>query len=169
MRFREIMQESDRRPLDRRELAQLMHIAERVIATVSKKSTLNETDHPGNPKMLSKDQLATLKGMISLPDLSMNKSNGNFYQQMRFFLAMAGAPDYPTPPSGAMAGDPSIMPYSSADMEIIKSAIDMVGGGRMLDMTDNKSREREDTNIVSPVANWMHSDKPKKVEPKVLK
>ena len=167
--MREIIKESDRRPLDHKELAQLMYVVERILVTISTKSTLNETDHPGNPKLLTKDQLAALKGMISLPDLSMNKSNGNFYQQMRFFLAMAGAPDYPTPPAGAMAGDPSIMPYSSADMEIIKSAIDMVGGGRMIKMTDHRSREQEDTNVVSPIANWMGSKKPKKVEPKVLK
>ena len=169
MRIREIVKETNSRPLSPSEMAQLIHIAERVIATISSKKQLHEADIPANSKMLTKDQLAALKGMISLPDLSMNKSNGNFYQQMRFFLAMAGAPDYPTPPSGAMAGDPSVVPYSSADLEIIKSAINMVGGGKMLDVTDNKSREREDTYTTSPVANWMNSDKPKKVEPKVLK
>lgn len=167
MRFRELLEDPNR-PLSKAEFSQFIKVVERVLVTLKNKQ-LNEADINANPAMLTKDQVAALKGLISLPDLSQNKSNGNAYEQMRFMLAMAGAPDYPTPPSGAMAGDPAMIPYSSADMEIIKSAIDMIGGGRIIPVTDGKSKERDDTNTVSPVANWMKSSKPKKVEPKVLK
>lgn len=168
MRFKEISEDPNR-PLSIEEYTQFTKMVERIIVTVQNQKLDEVKDHSGNGKLLSKDQIASLKGLMTMPDISMNKSNGNPYAQMRFMLAMAGAPDFHTPPAGAAAGDPMIHPYSDGDMSIIKSAIDMVGAGRILPMTDNKSEEREDTNTVSPVANWMNAEKPKKVKPRVLK
>lgn len=168
MRFKEIIQDPNR-PLSEEEYLQFTKMVERILITV-KTQQLNELkDHSGDGKLLSKDQISSLKGLMSMPDISMNKSNGSAYAQMRFMLAMAGAPDFHTGPAGAAAGDPMVHPYSSGDMEIIKSAIDMVGAGRILPLTDNTSSERDDTNVVSPVANWMKTPQPKKVKPEVLK
>lgn len=168
MRFKEISEDPNR-PLSIEEYTQFTKMVERIIVTVQNQKLDEVKDYTGDGKLLSKDQIASLKGLMTMPDISMNKSNGSAYAQMRFMLAMAGAPDFHTGPTGAAAGDPMIHPYSNGDMEIIKAAIDMVGAGRILPMTDNTSAERDDTNVVSPVANWMDTPKVKKVKPKVLK
>ena len=168
MRFKEILEDPDR-PLSTNEYSIFINMIERIILTIKNNQLHEQADHAGNGALLSKDQIAALKGLMTMPDISMNKSNGSPYAQMRFMLAMAGAPDITTGPSGAAAGDPMVLPYSKADMEIIQSAIGMVGAGRILPMTDNHSSERDDTYTTSPVANWMNMSEPKKVEPKVLK
>ena len=123
-------------------------------------------DVPGDGKKLTKDQQASMRNIISMPDISMNKSNGNFYQQMRFFMAMAGAhPDEklsaPTPEANAFSGDPAMAPYTDEDFGIMKTAGKMVGAGRMIKMVNNKSQERDDTHKVSPVSNWNPRNKKK--------
>ena len=88
-------------------------------------------DVPASAKKLPNHQATAMKGMISMPDISMTKQGGSPYTQWRFGIAMAGAPDYPTEPAGAFAGDPLLATYSDADLEIINSAAKMVGAGRV--------------------------------------
>ena len=64
---------------------------------------------------------------------------------------MAGAPDYPTPPVGPMAGDPLLSTYSDVELEIINKAAQAVGAGRIRKLSDNRSTEMDNTNKVSPV------------------
>jgi hypothetical protein len=116
---------------------------------------ITEADVPANPKKLPKDHNSSLKGAISMPDISINKSNGNPYAAYRFGIAMAGAPDYETEPAGAFAGDPLLTTYTDHDYNIIQSAAKMVGAGKLNHITNNRSQEHEDTYKVSPVANWM--------------
>ena len=111
-------------------------------------------DIPANAKNMPSDQDEAIKGLVSIPDISMNNSSGSAYKQYRFGIAMAGAPDYPTPPVGAMAGDPMLTTYSDADFEIIKSAAKMVDAGNVNQVTRNKSKEADDVHHVSPVPNW---------------
>lgn len=115
-------------------------------------------DPKGDGTLLHKEQQAAIRGMVSMPDISMNKSNGSFYQQMRFFLAMAGVggaePGVETPVGNAFAGDPVMAPYSSKDLAIIKQAAKMVGAGRIVPMVSDTSDETNDTYTVSPVADW---------------
>ena len=108
-------------------------------------------DVPASSRKLPHSHRTTIKGAISMPDISSNKQGGSPYTQWRFSIAMAGAPDYPTEPAGAFAGDPLLATYSDADLEIINSAAKMVGAGRVNKITDNRSTEHEAVNKTSPV------------------
>ena len=108
-------------------------------------------DVPANGKKLPKSQHSAIKGAISMPDISSNKQGGSPYTQWRFGIAMAGAPDYPTPPAGAFAGDPLLATYSDADLAIINAAAKSVGAGRVNKLTDNRSTEADYVNKTSPV------------------
>lgn len=108
-------------------------------------------DVAANGKLLAPGQASAIKGAISMPDISQNKQGGSPYAQWRFGIAMAGAPDYPTPPAGATAGDPLLATYTDADLEIINKAAQMIGAGEVKKITDNRSTEAPDTNKSSPV------------------
>ena len=118
---------------------------------------INETrygsaaDVPANAKKLPKSHHSALKGIVSMPDISQNKQGGSPYTQWRFGIAMAGAPDYPTEPAGAFAGDPLLATYSDADLEIINSAARSVGAGEVKKITDNRSTEADWVQKTSPV------------------
>lgn len=111
-------------------------------------------DVKANAKLLPKSQVAAIKGAISMPDISQNKQGGSQYAQWRFGIAMAGAPDYPTSPAGAIAGDPLLATYSDADLEIINAAAKFVGAGEVRKLTDNRSTESDTVNKASPVAGF---------------
>lgn len=104
-----------------------------------------------NLKDIPPDQAAALKGAMSLPAISMNKSNGSPYMQYRFGIALAGAPEYPTKAAGAFAGDPLLSCYSDAELEMINAAADMVGAGHVSALSTNRSTELDNVNKVSPV------------------
>ena len=111
-------------------------------------------DIPANPKRIPKSHLSAIKGAISMPDISQNKQGGSPYTQWRFSIAMAGAPDYPTPPAGAFAGDPLLATYTDVDMDIINSAAKFVGAGAVNKLTDNRSREADYVHKTSPVTGF---------------
>jgi hypothetical protein len=111
-------------------------------------------DVPANGKKLPKSQHSAIKGAISMPDISSNKQGGSPYTQWRFGIAMAGAPDYPTPPAGAFAGDPLLATYSDADLKIINAAAKSVGAGEVKKLTDNRSTEADHVNTTSPVTGF---------------
>jgi hypothetical protein len=108
-------------------------------------------DVPANGKKLPKSHYSAIKGAISMPDISMTKQGGSPYTQWRFGIAMAGAPDFPTPPAGAFAGDPLLATYSDADLKIINAAAKSVGAGEVKKITDNRSTEPDYVNKSSPV------------------
>ena len=64
---------------------------------------------------------------------------------------MAGAPDYPTPPIGPMAGDPLLSCYTDVELEIVNKAAQSVGAGRINRLSDNRSTELSNTQKVSPI------------------
>ena len=101
-------------------------------------------------------QIAALKGAVSMPDISINKQNGSPYAQWRFGVAMAGAPDYPTEPAGAFAGDPLLTTYSDVELEMVNAAAKQVGAGHAQKWSNKRSEEIPTTYKQSPVA------KPKK-------
>lgn len=100
---------------------------------------------------LAGGQDLAIKGAVSIPGISMNKSNGSSYLQYRFGLAMAGAPDYPTQAAGAIAGDPLLSCYTDAELEIINSAAKMVGAGEVKRLSSNRSEELSNVNKQSPM------------------
>ena len=108
-------------------------------------------DVPAKAHKLPNHQATAIKGAISMPDISMTKQGGSPYTQWRFGIAMAGAPDFPTEPAGAFAGDPLLATYTDADLEIINAAAKSVGAGRVTKLTDNRSTEHEGVYKTSPV------------------
>ena len=92
-----------------------------------------------------------IKGGLSMPDISMNKTGGSPYLQYRMGIAMAGAPDFPTKAAGAFAGDPILSTYTDEELEIINAAAQSVGAGRVVKISDNRSTELSNTNKTSPV------------------
>lgn len=108
-------------------------------------------DVPADSHKLPQSQIAALKGAISMPDISMTKQGGSPYTQWRFGIAMAGAPDYPTEPAGAFAGDPLLATYTDEDLEKVNAAAKAVGAGRVSKLTDNRSTEADWVNKQSPV------------------
>lgn len=108
-------------------------------------------DIPANGKKLPKSHQSAIKGAISMPDISHNKQGGSPMAQWRFGIAMAGAPDYPTEPVGAFAGDPLLATYTDAELKIINSAAKMIGAGEVRKLTDNRSTESDSVNKISPV------------------
>ena len=97
---------------------------------------------------------SALKGAVSMPDISQVKQGGSPYAQWRFGIAMAGAPDYPTEPAGAFAGDPLLATYTDEEMKIINSAAKMIGAGEVKQLTNNRSHEAEYVNTQSPVTSF---------------
>ena len=108
-------------------------------------------DVPANAENLPKSHKSAIKGAISMPDISQTKQGGSPYTQWRFGIAMAGAPDFPTPPAGAFAGDPLLATYTDEDLRIINAAAKSVGAGEVKKLTDNRSTEAEHVHKVSPV------------------
>ena len=108
-------------------------------------------DVPASASKMPKSHVSAIKGAISMPDISQTKQGGSPYAQWRFGIAMAGAPDYPTEPAGAFAGDPLLATYSDADLQIINSAAKMIGAGEVKKLTDNRSEESPIVNKISPV------------------
>ena len=108
-------------------------------------------DHHANPADMDDTAVSAIKGGVSMPSISMNKSNGSAYTQYRFGIAMAGAPDYPTKAAGALAGDPLLSTYTDAELDIINAAAKMVGAGPVKKLTSNRSEELSNTNKTSPV------------------
>lgn len=93
-----------------------------------------------------------IRSAVSIPGISMNKSNGSSYAGYRFGLAMAGAPVYPTAAAGAIAGDPLLCAYTDEELEIINFAANQVGAGAVKQLSNNRSEELSNTQTVSPVA-----------------
>jgi hypothetical protein len=115
-------------------------------------------DTPADANKLDGTYVAGLKGAMSMPDISNNKSNGSAYLQYRFGIALAGAHSDKdksqfTEPAGAFAGDPVMLTYADEEAEMIKNAADMVGGGRQIPIGDKHSIERTDTHKISPHRN----------------
>jgi hypothetical protein len=112
---------------------------------------ITETDVHANLKDIPGDQVAALKGAVSIPGISQNKSNGSPYSQYRFGLALAGAPDFPTKAAGAIAGDPLLCTYTDEELDMINHAADQVGAGHVNRLTKNRSEELSNTGKTSPV------------------
>jgi hypothetical protein len=108
-------------------------------------------DVPAMAQKLPKSHQSAIKGAISMPDISHNKQGGSPMTQWRFGIALAGAPDYPTDPAGAFAGDPILTTYSDVELEMVNAAAKMVGAGRVNKLTDNRSTEADHVHKTSPV------------------
>ena len=126
---------------------------------------LREGDHGFDPKLADDAHLQAIKGGISMPDISMNKSNGSPYQQYRFGLGLAvadGRGTYDMPESGAFAGDPFLSTYTDEEFDMIKDAAEITGAGRVKQVTRNKSEEPQYVNKSSPVKDRGHVQLKKK-------
>jgi len=115
---------------------------------------ISEADAKATAKKMPNDQVSSIKGAISMPGISSNKSNGNPYQQYRFGLALGvadGKQGGKMDPAGAFAGDPLLLTYTDEEYDMIKDAADMTEAGPINQLSRNKSEEGPDTHKVSPV------------------
>lgn len=115
---------------------------------------ITEGDVHANAGELANDQVASLKGAVSLPSISGNKSNGSPYQQYRFMIATGLVDGKGTgenmPAAGAMAGDPLITCYTEEEFNMIKDAAKMTGAGPLNQLSNHRSLEADDINKSSP-------------------
>ena len=100
---------------------------------------------------------SAIKGALSIPGISINKSNGNPYQGYCFGLALAGSHSDPskhvkTPAAGAMAGDPLLTVYTQEEYEMVAAAAKDVLAGPIKQLSSMASLEKPDTYKVSPTA-----------------
>ena len=103
---------------------------------------------------LDHDLASSLKGPVSVPAISMNKSDGSMYKQYRFGLALAvadGKKGGKMERNGAFAGDPLLVTYSDEDFDMIKDAAEMTDAGPINQLSRNKSEEGPETHKISPV------------------
>ena len=114
------------------------------------KDIILEGDVPANPNRLAKDQVAALKGAVSMPGISMNKSNGSPYQQYKFMIATGLSNGKGTgekmDPAGALAGDPLITCYTEEEFGMIKDAAEMTNAGPINQLSNHKSHEADNIN-----------------------
>jgi hypothetical protein len=113
-----------------------------------------ESHDIADPKKLDHDHASALKGPVSVPAISMNKSDGSMYKQYRFGLALAvadGKKGGKMEKNGAFAGDPLLITYTDEDFDMIKDAADMTDAGPINQLSRNKSEEGPETHKVSPV------------------
>jgi len=111
-------------------------------------------DVAADPKGLQKDQVSSIKGAISMPGISSNKSNGNPYQQYRFGLGLAvadGKKGGQMPVAGPFAGDPLLLTFTDEEYNMIKDAAELTDAGPVNKMSDSRSRETDDVHKHSAV------------------
>ena len=117
---------------------------------------LAEGDIPADlKKMQDPSVVAAVKGGMSIPGISSNKSNGNPYTGYRFGIAMASADgrgNNSAPAAGAMAGDPLLSVFTQEEYEIVKQAAKDVMAGPIKKLSSMTSDEVPDTNKTSIVA-----------------
>lgn len=117
---------------------------------------INEDNHRPDPKKMGDEQVAAIKGAKSVPDLSMNKSDGSAYMQYRHGLALACAgagdtEDVAMDQDGAFSGDPLFLSFSKEEDEMIDRAAKMVGANTVTRLSDDDSRENDDVHKTSAV------------------
>jgi hypothetical protein len=101
-------------------------------------------------KNMAQDHVSSIPNAHYFPDLD----NSSGYKAYRWGVAMAGMPDYPMDQDGPTGLKTVTIGYSEADDIIIDSTSKMFGAQKIR-LTPRGSKEPADTNIVSPVANWM--------------
>jgi len=97
---------------------------------------------------LSPTAKSALSRMVVMPDMDM------FYEYYRFMTMTAGEPEEKIPPTGKLRDNPVALPYTDAEMTMIKNAASRMGR-KVSEITDS-GRELDGTNTTSPVS------KPKK-------
>ena len=100
-------------------------------------------------KVVSDTAKAAIKNALTFPD--QNSSTGSAYLNYRFGIALAGAPDFPTPSASEIAGDPLLCAYTDEELAIVNAAAKMVGSKGIKRLSGNRSMELPNTNTKSPV------------------
>ena len=94
----------------------------------------NEFIHEGTTA-LPKSAKASIKGAITTP--AANNNAGDAYKQYRFGIALAGAPEYPTKATGAIAGDPLLCTYTDEELAMVNFAASYSDVGQVKRLTSN--------------------------------
>jgi hypothetical protein len=105
----------------------------------------------GPMKKIDATKKAAMKDVSTLPGLNMN--SGSMYTNYRMAVALAGAPNFPTKMEADnwIGGDPLMSPYTDVEMDMVKAAAQVVGGGKIQNWSGKRSEELPTTQKVSPV------------------
>ena len=104
---------------------------------------------------LDKTQQDTIPDMTSVGVPGLPIGPTNYYHKYRLGVHMAGSPneqDYPV--NGQFVDDMVMVGYTDADRQIIANSIKAFGYTPRRHSSGG-SKEPGDTNIVSPISNWM--------------
>jgi hypothetical protein len=106
----------------------------------------------GHMKPIDPEYKAGLQNAMTMP--AMNQSTGSAYLGWRLGIALAGAPDYPTKMAADnwIGGDPLLSTYTEEEMDMVKKAMDKVGGGTIQNWSGKRSQELPGIYKTSPVA-----------------
>lgn len=88
---------------------------------------------------------SALDGMVTIPDMD------GFYEFYRFMTLTAGEPDYKIPATGKLRDNPTALPYSDTEMDMINKSAKRMGKS-VVKVTPGGKQETKDTNKSSPVA-----------------
>jgi hypothetical protein len=98
-------------------------------------------DHDNVPEVAK----PALSRMISIPDMD------GFYEFYRFMTMTAGEPDRKIPATGKLRDNPTALPYSDAEAEMIARSAQRMGK-HPISLTPKGYQEPKDNNRTSPVA-----------------
>jgi len=111
---------------------------------------IKEVKDATGAKGMNKYQASAIPNSHFYPDLD----NSSGYLQYRFGILAAGMPDYPTDIAGPTGLKTVTVSYTDADEEILNSTAKLLGTKKTR-LTSKHSKDPDDTNKVSPVANWL--------------
>ncbi len=105
----------------------------------------------GSTKKIDPIKKAAMKDASTMPGLNMN--SGSMYTNYRMAVALAGAPNFPTKMEADnwIGGDPLLSPYTDVENDMVKAAVQVVGGGKIQNWSGKRSEELPTTQKVSPV------------------
>jgi len=108
------------------------------------------------------------KGSIPNSHIWPELDNSSGYLAYRFGVACAGMPDQKMDVAGPTGLKMVTIGYTPADQEILDAAANLIGTPKVK-LTPDGSKELDDTNITSPVNNWLKkTTKKKKVKEGVM-
>lgn len=102
-----------------------------------------------DPKKFRHDAMASLPDAHAWPELD----NSSGYLAYRFGVAMAGLPANKMDVAGPTGLKMVTIGYTQADRDILDAAQNLIGTPKVR-ISPGGSKELDDTNTVSPVAQW---------------
>ena len=98
-------------------------------------------DHDNVPEVAK----SALNNMVTVPDMD------GFYEFYRFMTLTAGEPDRKIPATGKLRDNPTALPYTQQEMDMVMKSAKRMGKSAIA-LTSKGYQEPKDNNRTSPVA-----------------